>query len=84
MDESELEIYAVPNPANDEFMISTSQLISEGTILVYDQAGKLMMETSMQENKTAISTAHLPNGAYTVRVLSEGLIANPVKLIVLH
>lgn len=86
VNEQQLEVIAVPNPANDEFLLSTSALLSEGSIQVFDQSGKLMMEKVIdgQSTNMVLSTSNLPNGAYIVCVLSDGLIANPVKLIVMH
>ncbi|GAB5421115.1 MAG: hypothetical protein Crog4KO_18110 [Crocinitomicaceae bacterium] len=86
VNETQLEVFAVPNPANHEFTINTSQVLSEGTIVVYDQSGKLVLEKAMQahSNETILSTAKLPNGAYLVHVVNEKFVANPIKLIVLH
>lgn len=84
IDETVLELFAVPNPANEAFTISTSSPVHHGTISVYDPSGKLMLESFMNENATVLSTAQLPNGAYIVRIKSDGVIAKPLKMIVLH
>ncbi len=67
-------------------MISTSQVIAKGSVLLYDQSGKLAYskEINEQTNNIQINTSELSRGVYTIRIESEGVLAKPTKLVVVH
>ena len=84
--ENTIDIKTFPNPANDEVVISTSAVMSNGSVMVYDQSGKLVIDQPIteQSNKFIINTAALPQGMYTVRIESNNVFAKPVKVAVVH
>ncbi|MBL4861713.1 MAG: immune inhibitor A [Crocinitomicaceae bacterium] len=84
--EQTFEVMAIPNPANDQFYVSTSKVIEHGLVRVIDQTGKIVIEKEIKAltNKITIETIHLPEGLYTVQVFDNGNYAKPTKLVVIH
>jgi hypothetical protein len=84
--EDYFDVKTFPNPANGEVVISTSKVITEGSILIYDQTGKLLIEQEIieQSNNVKVNTSSLPQGIYTVRVNDNGVFAKPVKLAIVR
>ncbi|MCH2231016.1 MAG: immune inhibitor A [Crocinitomicaceae bacterium] len=84
--ENTLVAKVFPNPANGYAVISTSQVIAKGSVLLYDQSGKLAYskEINEQTNNIQINTSELSRGVYTIRIESEGVLAKPTKLVVVH
>ena len=84
--EDNFEVMALPNPANNQFIISTSKVISKGSVQVYDQMGKLVLDQLITEqtNKIMVNTSQLTEGAYTVHVVGNDGFGKPAKLIVIH
>lgn len=75
-----------PNPANGYATVSTSQVISKGSISLYDQTGKLAWSKTINEqtNSIQINTKELSQGVYTIQIESAGTFAQPSKLVVVH
>ena len=67
-----------PNPANGQLFISTGDFIPI-TIKLYDMLGQEVL-TQNANGKTGINISHLPNGVYTVSVLSEGKVMGNSKI----
>jgi len=86
LNETNFEVNTFPNPANNEAIISTSKVIADGTIAIYDQAGKIVWEKQIKEqtNKIVVNTASLPQAVYFVHVTDNGALAKPAKLVVMH
>lgn len=86
INENEFVSLASPNPANNYAFISFSKVISNGSVNVYDQNGKLVQShiISDQTNKVMLNTAVLPQGIYTVHVANNTTLSKPVKLVVVH
>ena len=86
LDEYAFDVKTIPNPANNQAVVSFSKVISSGAVNVYNQAGQLVIseEISEQTNMLTISTAALPEGMYLVHVEELGAAVKPVKLVVIH
>ncbi|NRA13801.1 MAG: immune inhibitor A, partial [Crocinitomicaceae bacterium] len=84
--EDHFEVMAIPNPANNQFIVSTTKIITGGSIHVYDQAGKLVIHQLITEasNRIVVNTQLLSEGAYTVHVIGNDGFGKPAKLIVIH
>ena len=80
------DVKTFPNPANNEAIISTSKVITNGSFTIYDQAGQVVWEEEITEqtNKISVNTSKLPQAIYTVHVNNNGDYAKPVKLVVMH
>jgi murein DD-endopeptidase MepM/ murein hydrolase activator NlpD len=88
----DLDFSLIPNPVNDEFTISSSQII-EGVsydVLILNAVGGEVLSLKNQGvlADTKIKTSNLPNGIYLVQVSTinpEGIInTSAKKLIVAH
>lgn len=86
LNEYAFDVKTIPNPANNQVFISTSKVIADGALKIYDQAGKLMEMQVIEEqtNKLTVNTARFPQGVYFVFVEEEGVAVKPVKLVVVH
>ena len=86
LEELSFEMKAIPNPANNQVMISLSQPIENGTVHVYNQSGAVVMSKSITElsNKVELTTNNLSEGIYFVKIEGNGLNVQPVKLSVIH
>ena len=52
-----------PNPANNYIQVSTDG--NPGKIIIYDQLGSAVMESSNPENGSQVNISSLANGIYT-------------------
>jgi hypothetical protein len=86
LDEFAITANVLPNPSNEMAYVSFSKVLSEGEVVVYDQAGKVVFNhtISAQTNKVEVPTGNLPEGMYTVHVQSGYEYSKPVKLVVVH
>ena len=86
LNENTFEINTFPNPANDMVTVSTTQVLSSGELRVYNQAGKMIVNESIntQTNLMKIDVSSFPQGFYTIQVVNENSVSTPVKLIVIH
>lgn len=81
-----LDVKTFPNPANDQVTISFSKVIKDGSVAVYDQAGKLMLTQEIIEPTVNLNvdTRFLPQGMYTLRVEQSDEISTTYKLAIVH
>ena len=86
IDEQYFQVMAFPNPADEQFVLSTSQLIANDWVCVYDPTGDLVAKKKIvdQTNQVIIDTSGLPSGWYMIKVLNAGKAVKPAKLIVIH
>jgi hypothetical protein len=86
IDEQYFQVMAFPNPADEQFVLSTSQLIANDWVCVYDPTGNLVAKKKIvdQTNQVIIDTSGLPSGWYMIKVLNAGKAVKPAKLIVIH
>jgi hypothetical protein len=86
LNELDLSIKAIPNPANEQVIISLGNPVNDGVINCFDQTGKLVQSIQISEltNKVTLKTADLSEGIYTVRYYSNGKYSNFTKLAVIH
>lgn len=84
--EEHFEVKAIPNPANDQFILSSSKIITGGSVQVYDQMGDILINQLILEstNEITIETSNLSAGSYTVRIVGNDGFGKPAKLIVIH
>jgi len=69
-------IILYPNPAGDELMISSGNVASTATILMFDLQGKkVLSETNiLLEGELRLNVSHLEAGMYFLQIVSEGMI----------
>jgi hypothetical protein len=68
-----------PNPANDLLNIQAKNENQIETISIYNLAGQLLIEKSVNENQTQIEIAALSGGMYIVKIQTQfGLIAKQI------
>lgn len=86
IDEMSMETKTMPNPANTYAYVSFSKVVNKGTLNVFDQAGKLVLEQSIYQpgNKLTLDLEKIPSGIYTIQVSEMDFIAKPIKLVVVH
>jgi hypothetical protein len=69
-----------PNPANDNFIIHSSQTINK--IKVMNALGAVMFDNSIHENKAIVNTSEFSDGIYFVRIETDkGSITKKVQVI---
>ena len=66
-----------PNPANDKLFIECEGFV---TVKIYDMLGKEILTQSVN-GKTEIDISHLPNGIYSVQILSEDRVIGNSKVV---
>jgi hypothetical protein len=71
-----------PNPSTDEARLTyTLAEQSGGQILVFDLTGREVQRFDFQGNSGTVQLGTaLPSGTYFVRLASEGLLSEPIKL----
>lgn len=80
------EAFIVPNPANNMAIVSFQNPVSDATVSVYDNNGKLVYETATYQlsNKIEFSVANWNEGIYHVHVSGIDSMLTPMKLVVVH
>ena len=64
-----------PNPAKDNIMLQFSKTITgKSTVEITDASGKIMFQKTVEVSGSnmSVSTATLPSGTYTVRLMNNG------------
>ena len=86
LQELDLSVKVIPNPANEQVYISFGQPVSKGEIIWFDQTGKKAGSRQINEitNKIVLETANLPQGIYHIRYISAESTSNAVKMVVIH
>lgn len=79
-----LQLVAAPNPADASLIISAANIFS-GSLLLYDQSGKLVYEHKIDGavKQVEVPTTHLPEGIYIARI-ADRFSVQPVKVVVMH
>ena len=71
VDENTFENFKIyPNPTQDILNLSANNTIEN--VSVFSLLGQKVMETSIDQNKASINTAHLSPGVYLMNVIIEG------------
>ncbi|MCI5059273.1 MAG: T9SS type A sorting domain-containing protein [Flavobacteriales bacterium] len=69
IDESQIKVF--PNPMSD-FCVIQSQDIINGSVVLYDSFGRILMEQSVvNSEQLTISRNHLPSGVYYLKLSNE-------------
>ena len=76
----DIQIY--PNPARDEFYISSENQILE-RVVVYNSIGKIIISEKINSNIHSIDISKFSNGIYFVRLISKTgeIIIKPIHII---
>ncbi len=77
--DSQISVY--PNPTSGSFSVFTSEMISDGTIEVYNIIGALVLNAKMEGRQSIIDLKDLANGIYFVKMTGDGKIIGTKKLI---
>lgn len=79
-----LELVAAPNPADASLIISSANPFS-GTLMLFDQSGKVVYEHAIdgEVKQIEVPTANLPEGIYVARI-ADRFSVQPVKVVVMH
>ena len=65
---SELNLFLVPNPAQNQVAIRSTNLKGKIRVSIVDIAGRLLLQQNLEPNISMINTSELTNGVYTVIV----------------
>ncbi len=72
-----LQVSVSPNPFVDHILVDHGQQIESGSIQLYSMNGQLLQSEVIQGvSSSVIETSDLPSGLYTIRVLSEDVVAS--------
>ncbi len=86
IDELNMQTKVMPNPANSMVYLCLSKVLSEGSISVFDNTGKLVLNQKIEgsTNKIILNTDTIPSGIYTIQFSVNSLITTPEKLVIVH
>lgn len=74
-----------PNPVSDVLQLSIGDLLSEDMkYWIYDIQGKLIMESSLYEEKTGIDFSHLAASTYILHITSGQKIVKSFRIVKKH
>jgi hypothetical protein len=75
-----LNVY--PNPVQNQFVVEVnSQWVGNGQLHVLDEAGRLLITTSVTASRTTVNTQNLAHGVYFVQVVGNNGSGKPVKFV---
>ncbi len=80
-EENNFDINIYPNPSNGIFTVETGGLIDQGIIVVYNQLGEIIMETTLSSDKSKIDLTAQPKGLYLYTIHAAGKMISKGKLI---
>lgn len=67
-----LQVRVFPNPAEDHVLFEFTELVTDGSLELYDHSGKLVHSISFQNDyHLEIDLAQFSNGVYTYRILES-------------
>ncbi|MDX1348947.1 MAG: T9SS type A sorting domain-containing protein [Putridiphycobacter sp.] len=75
-------IVVYPNPANDILNVSIENLPTEGSITIYDIAGKVVSTTAIRNGKNQVNVTALNAGVYFYTIRSNKDIIETKKLMI--
>tara|TARA_R110002072_G_scaffold273058_2_gene433347 strand:+ start:12089 stop:14446 length:2358 start_codon:yes stop_codon:yes gene_type:complete len=86
LEENKIEVKLFPNPAKSEVVISTSNPINNGKVLIFDQSGRSVVEKAInnQLNQLSVDLSNFREGIYTVHIINDAFVSEAVKLVVIH
>jgi len=73
-----------PNPASDYFYVNINNTITNGSIVIYDAIGKLVLQQPVPSGSASVkvNVENLKSGVYIVRLQNTGTASTPIKLVV--
>ncbi len=71
LDANEVSLKVYPNPNQGQFIIECPESSSGSDYLLTDILGRTIQSGAITNGKQAVNVAYLPNGIYTLRILSE-------------
>ncbi len=73
-----------PNPASDYFYVNINNSVTNGSILILDAIGKLVLQQPVTSGTASVKVQveNLKSGVYFVRLQNNGIVTAPVKLVV--
>lgn len=80
LEQEVLQMMVYPNPASDKLMVVNLEANSE--VLLMDQLGKVVFQTTASSDIIQISVANLHSGVYYVRSLSSNGTLNSERLVI--
>lgn len=63
----------VPNPAQDNILITVSQAMQNSTMEIRDLSGRLLLQSQILGDELVVNTSDFADGMYVVSVMQEGI-----------
>lgn len=77
-----IQVKIYPNPANDQVQIN--DLPHDGSIVIFDQSGKKVLEKNHVSPQETISVKGLMGGTYLIQIIENNSIILEKKLVIIH
>ena len=82
---SQSKLFSVyPNPAKDIVVVTVNKLASNNTLVIIDEKGKVIKQTTLSATNTPISVKGLADGLYHIQLLEKGGNASTNTFIIHH
>jgi len=65
------EYLVYPNPAGEFIQITSTDLLSGSHVLLFDAAGRKLLEMGLTNNNTKVNTSFYPNGTYVLEIKGQ-------------
>jgi Secretion system C-terminal sorting domain len=76
--------FIYPNPANSYIsVIAPYNVTGKTQIILYDAVGRKLNTAAMTDASEKLSTASLPNGAYLLKIINNGIVTTQ-KVMIMH
>jgi hypothetical protein len=66
------EIHVYPNPASDKITLTVRESLLGESIVIVDQAGRIVLESTVSEVETLLNVGQLTKGLYYIRIGNSG------------
>jgi hypothetical protein len=73
-EETSVEVGIYPNPASGVVTVSSASLMTDATVKVYNDAGKLVVEQKhVNGNSAKVNVTGQANGTYILEITQDGI-----------
>lgn len=71
-----------PNPASDYLKVFKAVQVKQAEFILYNTAGKVVLQNTLFDNITEMNVSNLPQGVYVYNVFENGVLADEGKVVV--
>lgn len=80
--EQSFDYIVFPNPASDYLKVFKAVQVKQAEFILYNTAGKVVLQNTLFDNITEMNVSNLPQGVYVYNIFENGVLADEGKVVV--